>query len=147
MKFTAAILGLLIISASSQAEIVRCHARVPLGGLFAEFTYEIVLPDEGSLGFVGRVSENGDMQKIITHTAGLGIIEVKLNSSLGKPDRHDFVLLQSPRPLGWSLVGFYFSGISSQHPTVVRADLWDDDKPFFVYDSFAPKEIGEGTCE
>lgn len=142
----ATIVGLLALSFGVRAEIVRCHAQVPFGNVLIEHSYEIVLPDDGSRGFVAHLSEGGDVQEIISSTRGLGIIEVRARSAT-KATRHDFVLLQRPLPSGWSLIGFYFSGVGSQHPTVVRADLWDNSKPFFVYDTFVPNEVGKGKCE
>ena len=146
MKGAAATLIFLLMSVVAEAEIIRCQASASFANRLFPSSYEIVLPDDGSSGFVGHLFEGGDVQEIMALTQGLGIIEVKLVRSLSKATRHVFVLLQRPSTES-ALLGLYFTGLGKIYPTVVRADLFDDSRQFFVYDAFFPHEVGIGKCE
>ncbi len=137
---TLVFIVLLAVTGVAPADVVRCVGTYKFAGRLLSNEVDIVLPEETEmdlhLALVDKERGEFDTRlSTVFKPVGKGIIEID-----GK--RHIFVLTRRPSSSN-SLQGFY---VDANYVLVIRADLWHEDKPFWMYDNYINK-MKTGRCE
>ena len=137
---TASLLFLVILPTIGYTQIVKCVGEVEFLGTR---TYEVsvVVADKAQEStLVLADTSDGKRIEFLELLGKPALIEI--SESGGRSRRFDFVQTGDPGS-GTSLIGFF---IDRGYPVTLRADLWDEAKPFTVHHTFYKKPI-LGFCE
>jgi hypothetical protein len=142
----AILLALFLLHYSAaHAEIIRCNATTKWAGSDVIYRLDILVGNEKDNAFVALADDEKVTDVLSSVRKGIAEVTVEVAGGFRKPERFTLVQTQNPKPDGWSLIGFF---LDQGNVTVVRADLWDEGKPFYLYDTyFSGKSIAIGSCE
>lgn len=128
---------------SAPAKAIRCHGEYTwYADQKSTIRLYIVFPEKLDLFLTLDNKQGKFVNRVSSQPVGKGIIEIIWGVS-NRMDRLDFIVTKMPDS-GESLFGFF---MNDNFPSIVRVDLWDENKPFVFYDAFSGRQLTQGQCE
>jgi len=128
---------------SVPAKILRCHGKYTwYGEQKSNIRLDIVLPEKLDLN-LAIVNEKKEILSTVNgQPVGKGIIEIYWDFNK-KREKFDLIVTNMFASDS-SIRGFFLNGTM---PSVIRVDLFDENKSFYFYETWSQERGSQGQCE